>query len=65
MEKQVTLLSSQLFQKHRQVEVVLSRSVLAWKPVEKSRKPCSGTCDSGKCDISVGFMGETEEIDTG
>ncbi|CAI5635742.1 unnamed protein product [Oreochromis niloticus] len=46
MEKQVTLLSSQLFQKHRQVEVVLSRSVLAWKPVEKSRKPCSGTCDS-------------------
>ncbi|XP_041820174.1 ceramide kinase [Chelmon rostratus] len=42
MEKQARLLSSKLFQKHRQVEVVLNRSVLAWKETEKSEKRSSG-----------------------
>ncbi|XP_026182780.1 ceramide kinase isoform X2 [Mastacembelus armatus] len=42
MEKQAILLSSKLFQKHRQVEVVLNRSFLAWKEIEKSRKRSSG-----------------------
>ncbi|XP_029350951.1 ceramide kinase isoform X1 [Echeneis naucrates] len=43
MDKQPRLLSSKLFQKHRQVEVVLSRSVLYWKEIEKSRKRSSCT----------------------
>nr|XP_046235181.1 ceramide kinase [Scatophagus argus] len=42
MEKQPILLSSKLFQKHRQVEVVLNRSVLVWKETEKSKKRSSG-----------------------
>ncbi|XP_070848552.1 ceramide kinase [Chaetodon trifascialis] len=42
MEKQSRLLSSRLFQKHRQVEVILSTSVLAWKETEKSKKRRSG-----------------------
>ncbi|XP_047431790.1 ceramide kinase [Mugil cephalus] len=37
MEKHPTLLSSRLFQKDRQVEVVLNRSVLAWKWTENSK----------------------------
>ncbi|XP_030576327.1 ceramide kinase [Archocentrus centrarchus] len=45
MEKQPTLLSSQLFLKHRQVEVFLNPSVLAWKVVEKSRNRSSGISD--------------------
>ncbi|TNN70454.1 hypothetical protein EYF80_019331 [Liparis tanakae] len=42
MEERVRLLSSKLFLKHRQVEVVLSRSVLAWKETERSRTRSSG-----------------------
>ncbi|XP_045928677.1 ceramide kinase [Micropterus dolomieu] len=42
METQPRLLSSKLFRKHRQVEVVLNRSVLAWKEIEKSGKRSSG-----------------------
>ncbi|XP_078138205.1 ceramide kinase [Centroberyx gerrardi] len=42
MEKQSRLLSSQLFQKRRLVEVVLNRSVLAWKEIETGRKRSSG-----------------------
>ncbi|XP_070785292.1 ceramide kinase [Enoplosus armatus] len=42
MEKLPRLLSSELFQKHRQVEVVLNRSVLAWKEIEKRRKRSCG-----------------------
>lgn len=38
MEKQARLLSSKLFQERRQVEVVLNRSVLAWRDTEKSDK---------------------------
>ncbi|GAA6233322.1 ceramide kinase-like [Lates japonicus] len=41
MEKQPRLLSSRLFQKHRQFEVVLNRSFLAWREIEKSRKRSS------------------------
>ncbi|XP_035528790.1 ceramide kinase [Morone saxatilis] len=43
MDKQSRLLSSKLFEKHRQVEVVLNRSVLAWKETEKSQKRSSGS----------------------
>ncbi|TMS02574.1 Ceramide kinase [Larimichthys crocea] len=43
MQKQPRLLSARLFQKHRQVEVVLSRSVLAWKETEKSKKRSGST----------------------
>lgn len=47
MEKQPRLLSSKLFQRHRQVEVVLNRSVLAWKEIEKSRERSSDiSCES-------------------
>ncbi|XP_040886205.1 ceramide kinase isoform X2 [Toxotes jaculatrix] len=42
MEKQPRLLSSKLFQRHRQFEVVLNRSVLAWKEIERNRKRSSG-----------------------
>lgn len=42
METQNRLLFSKLFHKHRQVEVTLNRSVLAWKETEKSRKGNSG-----------------------
>ncbi|XP_022605554.1 ceramide kinase isoform X2 [Seriola dumerili] len=42
MEKQPRLLSSKLFQRHRQFEVVLNRSVLAWKEIERSRQRSSG-----------------------
>ncbi|KAJ4925007.1 hypothetical protein JOQ06_003954 [Pogonophryne albipinna] len=42
METQGRLLFSKLFHKHRQVEVTLNRSVLAWKETEKSRKRNSG-----------------------
>ncbi|XP_042259391.1 ceramide kinase [Thunnus maccoyii] len=44
MEKQAKLLSSKLLLKRRQVEVLLNRSVLAWKDAEKSSK--------GRSDIS-------------
>ncbi|KAF7668282.1 hypothetical protein LDENG_00021570 [Lucifuga dentata] len=37
MEKQPRLLSSKLFHKHRQVEVTLNPSVLAWKETESRR----------------------------
>ncbi|XP_042367596.1 ceramide kinase [Plectropomus leopardus] len=46
MEKQGRLLSSRLFVKHRQVEVALSRSVLAWKETERNRKRSSGITNS-------------------
>ncbi|XP_039995844.1 LOW QUALITY PROTEIN: ceramide kinase [Xiphias gladius] len=42
MEKQPRLMYSKLFQKRRQLEVVLNRSALAWKEIEKSRKRRSG-----------------------
>ncbi|XP_056224002.1 ceramide kinase [Seriola aureovittata] len=42
MEKQPRLLSSKLFQRHRQFEVVVNRSDLAWKEIEKSRQRSSG-----------------------
>uniref|UniRef100_A0A3B5B411 Ceramide kinase-like n=1 Tax=Stegastes partitus TaxID=144197 RepID=A0A3B5B411_9TELE len=38
MDKQAKLLSSKLLQKHRLVEVVLNRSVLAWEEAEEGRK---------------------------
>ncbi|XP_054480699.1 ceramide kinase [Anoplopoma fimbria] len=42
MEQPDRLLSTMLFHKHRQVEVALNRSVLAWKEIERSRKRSSG-----------------------
>ncbi|KAM7378065.1 hypothetical protein PAMA_013119 [Pampus argenteus] len=42
MDKPDRLLSSKLFLKRRQVEVVLNRSVLAWKGVERNSKGKSG-----------------------
>lgn len=56
MEKQARLLSSKLFQKHRQVEVVLNRSVLAWKETEKSEKRSSGissALETGECSMET------------
>ncbi|XP_023206050.1 ceramide kinase isoform X2 [Xiphophorus maculatus] len=40
------IICSELFQKHRKVEVVLYPAVLAWKEIEKSSKRSSGTCES-------------------
>ncbi|KAL3048453.1 hypothetical protein OYC64_007092 [Pagothenia borchgrevinki] len=48
MENQDRLLFSKLFHKHRQVEVTLNRSVLAWKETEKSRKRSSGISNSAE-----------------
>ncbi|KAL7370667.1 hypothetical protein ABVT39_007285 [Epinephelus coioides] len=42
MEKQGRLLCSRLFLKHRQVEVAVNRSVLAWRETERSRTRSSG-----------------------
>ncbi|XP_068573206.1 ceramide kinase [Cebidichthys violaceus] len=42
MEEQARLLSSMLYHKHRQVEVALNRSVLAWKEMGRRRKCSSG-----------------------
>ncbi|XP_026217381.1 ceramide kinase [Anabas testudineus] len=56
MEKQQRLLSSKLFQKSRQVEVALSRSVLAWREVEKSRKRGSGFSNSSETARSHGVQ---------
>lgn len=56
METQDRLLFSKLFHKHRQVEVTLNRSVLAWKETEKSRKGNSGIsnrAETGKNNIEV------------
>lgn len=52
MEKQGRLLSSKLFQGHKQVDVVLNRGVLAWKGTEKKKKSSSGISslsERGKC----------------
>ncbi|XP_010785646.1 ceramide kinase [Notothenia coriiceps] len=48
METQDRLLFSKLFHKHRQVEVTLNRSVLAWKETEKIRKRSSGISNSAE-----------------
>lgn len=53
MEKQARLLSSKLYQRRRQVEVVLNRSVLAWKEIENSKRRSSGTgsdSETGECE---------------
>ncbi|KAF1372476.1 hypothetical protein PFLUV_G00265810 [Perca fluviatilis] len=48
MEPQARLLSAILFHKHRQVEVALNRSVLAWKEIERSRKRAPGISNSAE-----------------
>ncbi|XP_069020877.1 ceramide kinase-like [Embiotoca jacksoni] len=53
MEKQPSLLSSKLFQKQRQVEVVLNRSVLAWKRKEGNRKRSSGISEIAHSQVQV------------
>ncbi|XP_073336894.1 ceramide kinase [Pagrus major] len=52
MEKPARLLSSRLYQKRRQVEVVLNRSVLAWKEIEKSKRRSSGTSSVSETALS-------------
>ncbi|KAI3366857.1 hypothetical protein L3Q82_009508, partial [Scortum barcoo] len=42
MERHGRLLGSRLFERHRQVEVVLSRGVLAWRETEESDRRSSG-----------------------
>lgn len=54
MEKQARLLSSKLQTGHKQVEVVLNRSVLAWKEAERRKETSSGISslpDPGECDM--------------
>lgn len=54
MEKQARLLSSKLQKGHKHVEVVLNRSVLAWKEAERRKETSSGISslpDPGECDM--------------
>ncbi|KAM7366994.1 hypothetical protein PAMP_014924 [Pampus punctatissimus] len=71
MDKQARLLSSKLFLKHRQVEVLLNRSVLAWKDVERNKKGKPGISNISEtahshavlvCEIVA--VHKTEEDDT-
>uniref|UniRef100_A0A3Q1GMS1 Ceramide kinase n=1 Tax=Acanthochromis polyacanthus TaxID=80966 RepID=A0A3Q1GMS1_9TELE len=67
MDKQAKLLSSRLFLKHRQVEVVLNRSVLTWKEADKERKRSSGISEGAHsrsvqvCEIVA--VSRTEDVD--
>lgn len=70
MEKEPRLLSSKLFQKHRQVEVVLHRRVLAWKEIESKKKRRSGisslseTADSHAVPVcEIVAVRKTQDID--
>lgn len=49
MDNQLSLLSSKLLLKHRQVEVLLSRASLTWKEIGKSKKRLySGFSETGE-----------------
>ncbi|XP_029902075.1 ceramide kinase isoform X2 [Myripristis murdjan] len=72
MEKQARLLSSQLVQKQRLVEVLLNRSVLAWKEIETSRKRGSGISNISEtgshvvqvCEIIAVQQTEEDKVNT-
>lgn len=57
MEKQSRLLSSKLFQKYREVEVILNRTVLTWKEIERrSRKRSSNHSNTYETALSHGVQ---------
>lgn len=60
MDKQQRLLSSRLFHKHAEVEVVLNRTVLSWREIEKSRKRTSDI--SSTLDTAVSHVVQVCEI---
>ncbi|XP_028256248.1 ceramide kinase [Parambassis ranga] len=68
MEKQAKLLSTKLLHNHRQVEVILNRSVLAWKVTEKSGKRSSGVTEGAHSHTVQVFeivaVHKTEDDDT-
>lgn len=54
MEKQNRLLSSKLFQERKQVEVVINRSVFAWKEIKKEENRSSGISSLSQTGMSRG-----------
>ncbi|XP_056133646.1 ceramide kinase [Lampris incognitus] len=70
MEKQARLLSSELCEKHRLVEVVLNRSVLSWKDADSGGKGSNTSSETGThavhvCEIvAVSAVQETQDDQT-
>lgn len=61
MDKQQRLLSSRLFHKQTQVEVVLSRTVLSWREIQRNQKQDSDICDNSQ-DTAVSQVVQVSEI---
>lgn len=61
MDKQQRLLSSRLFHKQTEVEVVLSRTVLSWRDIQRKQKQDSDICDNSQ-DTAVSQVVQVSEI---